>query len=80
MFKDDMQLRGHGGQPRLILPADVALFRSQRHDAVKRPGVQIVESQVFGNALRDRPFAAGGGAVDGDDGDQIGCAHWVMVP
>ncbi len=64
-FKVNDQLWREPRQRGLVLPGNAAPSGCQRHDAVKRAGIEIMKSQTLRNQLGNGALAGGGGAIDG---------------
>ena len=59
---------------RRVVERQFAAHRGERHRAVHRPGVEVLEAEPLGQGLADGALAGPGRAVDGDD------AHYQLVP
>src|SRR5690606_3684774 len=75
-----VEVAGKGDEPVDVIGRHAGPDRGQAHEAVERPGVEVVPAERPGDALGHRPLAGGGRAVDGDDGSGRPGAHGVPVP
>ena len=78
MLEADIQGLRQCCQCGLVLPGDALSPRCQRHDAVKRAGIEIVIAEPLCNQLRHRALAGSGRTIDGNDGN--GRTAQLIIP
>ncbi len=74
----NVEVLGDRGQPRFVVRRDARVERLQRHEAIERSAVELMEAKGLRHARRDRALARRGGAVDGDDRN-TGDVHAVAI-